>query len=269
MSDFRATPEELEQYRREGYFVRESQFSDAELEPLREAVDGVHDKIVEAARAEGGAGPDLIDGKRYEKLLDSSVQWEWRDDELAEIRSMEPYYHLDPRLECLIDDPRLWEASRAIVNSQEVSLFSDKLNFKRPQGAPFPWHQDNPYWAFSCDHLERLVSVSIYLDAATQENGCLWMIPGSQQYGALPCFEDRGDVGRLYTDVDRCDLDEPVAIEAPAGSLCFFGGDVVHGSMVNRSEGQRRVLLATYQPAGLPRWQHEDIRPIEASRVAS
>ena len=43
MSDFRATPEELEQYRSEGYFVREAQFSDAELEPLRDAVDGVHD----------------------------------------------------------------------------------------------------------------------------------------------------------------------------------------------------------------------------------
>jgi ectoine hydroxylase-related dioxygenase (phytanoyl-CoA dioxygenase family) len=146
-----------------------------------------------------------------------------------------------------------------------VSLFSDKLNFKRSGGAPFPWHQDSPYWAFGCDHLDRLVSVLVTLDTATVENGCLWMIPGSHKSGAIPCYQDRGAQGRLYTDVESFAGADPVPLEAPAGSVVFFHGDIIHGSQSNRSDACRRALVLTYQPAGLPRWQHEDIRAIPAS----
>ncbi len=254
-----ATQEELEQYAEAGFFRRERVFEESELAELREAVDRIHARVVEAVQR-GDAGPvERIDDKRYQRVLGSSVQWEWREG-VAEIRSMEPYHHLEACLDALIDDPRLWGPARAVVGSEELSLFSDKLNFKRPGGAPFPWHQDSPYWAFSCDHLERLVSVAIHLDDATLENGCLWMIPGSQRSGAFPCFTDRGVVGRLYTDVDRLDLGRPLSLEVPAGSVVFFHGDIVHGSQGNRSRLQRRVLVETYQPAGLPRWQHEDVR---------
>jgi hypothetical protein len=257
----RATEAELEQYARDGYFVRESAFDESELEPLREAVDGVHDQIVRAVGTEKSDAIEHIDDKRYQKILDSSVQWEWRG-EVAEIRSMEPYHHLDERLDRLTDDARLWSPCRPIVRSDDVSLFSDKLNFKRPHGAPFPWHQDTPYWAFQCNHLDQLVSVSIYLDRATRENGCIWVIPGSHVHGTLPCYEDRGRQGKLYTDVDRYEGREPVALEAPAGTVMYFHGDLIHGSQSNRSTVQRRALLLTYQPAGYPRWQHEDVRPV-------
>ena len=89
------------------------------------------------------------------------------------------------------------------------------------------------------------------LDPATVENGCLWMIPGSHLHGRLPCFEDRGRLDRLYTDVDRAlPGAERVPIEAPAGSVIFFDGDVVHGSRGNRTPGSRRAFVLTYQPAG-------------------
>lgn len=261
MASERATAEELARYAQDGYFVRESVFDETELEPLREAVDEVHRKIMKAAQEPEVAKVDHIDGRRYQRILDSSVQWEWRDAS-NEIRTMEPYHHLDGRLDALIDDIRLWGPSRAVVRSEELSLFSDKLNFKRPGGAPFPWHQDSPYWAFLCKHLDRLVSVAVVLDRSTIENGCLWMVPGSHRHGALDCFEDRGAVGRLYTDLARYDLENPAALEVPAGSVVFFHGDVVHGSQSNRTESARRVLLMTFQPANLPRWQRSDIRPI-------
>ncbi len=257
----RATPAELARYEQDGYFVRESVFAATELEPLREAVDEVHRKVVKAAQEPEVGEVDWVDGRRYQRILDSSVQWEW-SEESNEIRTMEPYHHLESRLDALTDDIRLWGPSRAIVRSEELSLFSDKLNFKRPRGAPFPWHQDSPYWAFLCKHLDQLVSVAVILDPSNVENGCLWMVPGSHRYGALDCFEDRGVVGRLYTDLARYDLNDPVSIEAPAGSVVFFHGDIVHGSQGNRSESARRVLLMTYQPAGHPRWQRSDIRPI-------
>ena len=59
------------------------------------------------------------------------------------------------RLDGFVDDPRLWAPTLDILGTGSVSLFTDKLNFKRPLGAPFPWHQDAPYWAFGCDHVDR------------------------------------------------------------------------------------------------------------------
>ena len=254
-----ATESELAQYERDGFFFRASVFDEVELKPLRDGVDRVHRKIEQAAN--DADAPRLIDGRRYQNILGSSVQWEWREGS-QEIRTMEPYHHLDGNLDEMIDDIRLWGPARALVKSDDISLFSDKLNFKRPGGAPFPWHQDNPYWAFLCNHLDQLVSVAIILDDSTPGNGCLWLIPGSHKHGALACFEDRGNVGRLYTDIDRHDLNEPLAIDLPAGSVVYFHGDIVHGSLGNRSEEERRLLLLTYQPAGKPRWQQESIRPV-------
>ena len=47
---------ELHRYREEGYFLRERVLGEAQLEPLREAVEAVHRRIVDDA-AGGDAGP--------------------------------------------------------------------------------------------------------------------------------------------------------------------------------------------------------------------
>src|SRR5262249_50441313 len=165
-------------------------------------------------------------------------------------------------------DRRLAEPTRALCREADLALFTDKLNFKRPGGAPFPWHQDSPYFAFECPHVDRLVSVQVYLDDATPENGCLWMIPGSHRAGGLPGLTDRGVVGKLYTDVDRVLAEAPrVPLAAPAGSAIFFHGDVVHGSKVNRSSASRRAFVLTYQPAGHPQFRRPGVREIAATRT--
>jgi ectoine hydroxylase-related dioxygenase (phytanoyl-CoA dioxygenase family) len=257
-----ASEAECRAYREVGYVVREAALRAAELEPLCDAAEAVHQRVLDEARGAAAAPVERIDGKRYQRLLGSSVKWEWRDA-ACEIRSMEPYHHLDARLDALIDDPRLWAPAASLIDAEAVSLFSDKLNFKRPDGAPFPWHQDTPYWAFDCAHLESLVNVLVCLDATTRDNGCMWVIPGSHLHGRLACHQDRGVLGRLYTDVDLAGLGEPIALELPPGSLVYFHGDLVHGSRSNRTQASRRTLVLTYQPAAKPRWQHDDIRSVE------
>jgi len=257
-----ATSPELARYERDGYFVRERVLGEAELARVRAAVERVHARVSEAATAEDAAGIERIDGKRYQDLLGSLVKWEWQEAR-SDVRSMEPFLHLDPELDSLVDDPRLWQPTAALCGSDALALFTDKLNFKRPGGAPFPWHQDSPYFAFECPHVERLVSLQVYLDDASVENGCLWMIPGSHRGGRLPCFEDRGTLGRLYTDVERAlPGAELVPIEAPAGSVIWFNGDVVHGSRRNRSAASRRAFVLTYQPAGFAQFRRPGERPV-------
>jgi ectoine hydroxylase-related dioxygenase (phytanoyl-CoA dioxygenase family) len=179
---------------------------------------------------------------------------------------LEPVYHLDARFDALIDDPRIWGPCRALVGCEELSLFSDKLNVKRPGGAPFPWHQEGPYWAHGAERLDAIVSVLIYLDEATTENGCLWVIPGSHKHGALSGLKNRGVLGALYTDVDLVE-GEALPTVLPSGSVLWFHRDLVHGSQQNRSDSNRRVFVLAYQPAGLRRWRLDKQRPVRSTHA--
>jgi len=260
-----ATSSELAAFRANGYFVRERVFAAEELESLRAAVERVHGRVLEESRAPGAAAVERLDGKRYQDLLGACVKWEW-DDAREDVRSMEPFLHLDADLERLADDPRLWSPAAALCGASALALFTDKLNFKRPGGAPFPWHQDSPYFAFECPHVDRLVSVQVYLDDASEENGCLWMIPGSHKRGVLPGLTERGTLGKLYTDVERALPEAPrVPLVAPAGSAIFFHGDVVHGSRANRTGASRRAFVLTYQPAGHPQFRRPGTRNVTSS----
>jgi ectoine hydroxylase-related dioxygenase (phytanoyl-CoA dioxygenase family) len=244
------TPAEDDEFRKRGFLVRPGALDRETVAALRDAVERIHVTICQQAPA--APEPERIDGLRFQNVAGSTVKWEWEEGS-AHIRSMEPFSHLDPRAAALLEDVRITAPVRGLIG-EDICSFTDKLNFKRPAGSPFPWHQDTPYWAFGCDHVDRLVSVQIYLDDASTDNGCLWMIPGSHLHGVLPVFEDRGVIGRLYTDLERFEGAAPEPLEAPAGSAIFFHGDVVHGSRSNRSSASRRALVLTYQPGGHPRW---------------
>ena len=263
---FEATPEELKQYEEQGFFCRERVFSEAELGPLREAAENAHRQILEAAARDEAPPSDRVDNQRYQTLLGSTIKWEWSPS-LRSVRSMEPCHHLDPRLDALIDDARLWGPAASIIGREELSLFSDKLNMKPPGAAPFPWHQEGPYWVYGAEQLDKIVSVLTYLDDATQENGCLWVISGSHRHGTLKGLADRGVLGALYTDVAALE-GERIPVELPAGSVIYFHYDLVHGSQGNHSDTSRRVFVAAYQPAGLRRWRIEKTRQIAAPRAS-
>ncbi|MCH8132112.1 MAG: phytanoyl-CoA dioxygenase family protein [Myxococcales bacterium] len=261
--EFRATPDEINQFEQRGFFTRENVFSPDELDGMRAAAERVHQQVLDAAAAATAPDCEQVDNQRFQALLGSTIKWEWKDN-LESFRSMEPCHHLDPRLGSLVDDPRLWGPVRDLIGTERLSLFSDKLNIKRPGGAPFPWHQEGPYWVYGAEQVDKIVSALLYLDDATQENGCFWVIARTHDQGALKCFEDRGTLGRLYTNVEDIDGD-PVAIEAPAGTVTWFHYNIVHGSQTNRSDLSRRVFIGAYQPAGLRRWRIEDHRDIQAS----
>jgi ectoine hydroxylase-related dioxygenase (phytanoyl-CoA dioxygenase family) len=260
--DNHLTEAERAHYEAEGFFIREDVFSEGEIEDFRDAAERIHQQVLDAAEREDAAPIDQVDNQKFQEVLGSTIKWEWRDD-LRAVRSMEPTYHLDKRFEQLIDDPRLWQPSADVIGTQHLSLFSDKLNVKRPGGAPFPWHQEGPYWAYGAEDLEHVITLMIYFDDGTRDNGCLWLIPGTHQYGALEGLKGRGTLGALYTDVDKLD-EEPFPIEMRSGSVVWFHRDIVHGSQTNRSEVDRRGFLLAYQPGGLHQWRNGVQRDIDA-----
>ena len=235
-------------WREDGFFVRPAQFDAREVAHLRRAAERVVARAEAAAR--GASGGYAVDGNRYQPAAGALLQYE-HAPESRTLRVIEPCHHLDPAFDALVDDARLVEPVRELVGSARVSLWTDKLNLKRPrEGSGFRWHQDSPYWFHACTHLDRLPNVMVTLDSADAGNGCFRVVRGSHRRGMLPGLRDEGRLGPLFTDPDHFDAAAQVAIEVPEGSLCFFSPHSVHGSEPNRSGRERRALVLTYQPGG-------------------
>jgi len=241
------SPSERRAYARDGLFIRPSAFAESELIGLRAAAERVVARASEAARTSASY---VIDGNRYSDAGDSTVQFEHRPGSET-IRVVEPFHHHDACFDRLIDDARIVAPMRELVGSARISLFTDKINLKRPrEGSGFRWHQDSPYWGHACGHVDRLPNVMLALDDATRENGCFRVIRASHTGGVLPGLEGQGTLGPLFTDPRYFDVADQVLVEIPAGSLAFFSPHTVHGSEPNRSERPRRALVLTYQPSG-------------------
>lgn len=254
MSDvgLRLTERERSAWREDGFFLRRAAFSPAEVESLREAAERVRAIACELAR--DGRRYE-VDGNRYVDAGAVTVQME-HARESAALRVVEPFHHLDPVFEKLVDDPRLVAPMRELVGAERVALWTDKLNFKPPhEGSGFRWHQDSPYWAHACRHLDQLPNVMVALDDADEGNGCFRVVRGSHKHGLLPGRQDDGVLGPLFTDPRHFDLGAQVAAAMPAGSLFFFSPHTVHGSEPNRSDRSRRALVITYQPAGFDQFK--------------
>ena len=248
MSSHRLTSDERQSYAEHGFVLREQAFGAAELPSLRVAAERAVARAEAAVRA-GGEGY-AIDGNRYHEAGESTIQFEHRPGSET-IRVIEPFHHLDERFELLLDDPRIVDPMRDLVGDERVSVFTDKLNCKRPrEGSRFRWHQDSPYWAHFTPDVDRLPNVLIALDDADEHNGCFRVIRGSHRKGMLPGLSGEGRLGPLFTDPRYFDESQQVLFEVPAGSLVFFSPHTVHGSEPNRSDKLRRAMVLTYQPGG-------------------
>jgi len=232
-------------YAEDGFFIRKGVFGKGEIEDIRDAVERC---AARASAAAAGGRTYRIDGNVYCDASGATIQFEHLPGTKT-VRVIEPFHHLDARLDRLIDDPRLVDPIRDLLGGAEVSLFTDKLNLKQPgEGSRFRWHQDSPYWAHFFPDVERLPNVMLSIDDASEANGCFRLIPGSHRRGMLPGLEGEGLLGPLFTDPTHFDESLQVPIAMAAGSLLIFSPSVVHGSGPNDSAEQRKALIFTYQP---------------------
>ena len=99
-----------------------------------------------------------------------------------------------------------------------------------------PWHQDSGY-----GQLEPPLDLTVWiaLDDCTLDNGCLWVLPGSEHRGLQPHQE----IGGLRGVV----VDEPgIALPMAAGDAVLFGGLLLHRSLPNHTHVPRVALYLRY-----------------------
>lgn len=243
-------PSEASLYRKSGFFARSGQFPKRELAELLGAIDS----LVERVRAElPDARHYRIDGHAYADTPRATVQFEHGAEGV--LRVVEPFSDYGARFRELLEDPRLTYPAKDLLGSVGASVFTDKLNLKGPQAGPFGWHQDAPYWAHACPHLDRLCNVMLALEDADEENGCLQVQRGSHRAGILPGRNGGGRLDPLFTADEYLRPDRELLVPLSAGDLFFFDPFLVHGSDANGSSRSRRALVLTYQPGGFPRFR--------------
>ncbi len=121
--------------------------------------------------------------------------------------------------------------------------------FLKPPGFPGQaWHQDE---RFIATRDRSLVGAWIALDDATEENGCLRVIPGSHRMGQLWPTAPHGQPDEFDPTDQAHGFDDAgeVLVEVEAGDVVFFNGYLLHRSRRNRSGRTRRALVNHYMNA--------------------
>lgn len=234
MSDVR-----LADYRRDGHILVDGIVGAADLAALRAEADRLAELTVNASVALGEMSPRLDVCRR-------------RDGSLS-LRKIQPLSDISELIARLVVDERLLAPLRALLGDEPVA-FEEKLNYKQAlpgdlaipaarEGDAFDLHHDWAYFDQNGYPRESL-SVALAIDAATAENGCMRVLPGSHTRD-WPLRSDGPPL--LVAGAVRDDA--LVDLPQPAGSALVFHSGLVHGSGDNASHAPRRLLILSYHPA--------------------
>jgi Phytanoyl-CoA dioxygenase (PhyH) len=243
----RLDAQERAQLDEQGFVVRERIFDELELVRLRADCEAMVKRVIEASagRRKVAVGSYMF---QLERGLVTMVKWEPAFPDV--LQGVEPFAHFDEALRAWAEDARFVEPMKDVVGVESLNLFTEKLNVKRARtGGPIVLHQDYPYWTDNSDGAGDIATAIVFIDDANRANGCLEVLPGSHKRGVWPRRKVDG-FGSMEMELNGFDESRLVALEVPAGSAVYFGSLLVHRSLPNLSDHDRRVLLYSYQPAG-------------------
>ena len=123
----------------------------------------------------------------------------------------------------------------------DIRLHTTKLNMKSAgYGAAVEWHQD---FAFYPHTNADVLAIGVLIDDLAPENGPLMVFPGSHKGPILDHFEDGVFVGAVDLAREGLDVKDAAVLTGPAGSISIHHGHALHGSALNRSAKDRRMLF--------------------------
>ncbi len=142
------------------------------------------------------------------------------------------------------------------IPREHVGLMSMIL-FKKPdtQYAKQAWnvHQDN---AYTKNPYGLYITTGLFLDDIDNENGPIFVYPGSHKEGILPFTpqtsyrEQKGEQPGNITEIPKKYKGTEVNIIGKKGAAMFMSGNTLHGSRPNVSKRSRVIYTNTYIPSG-------------------
>lgn len=222
--------QQVEAYHRDGYLVIPRLIQGGQLAELRSLTD----RIVEQARGVS-ANDELYD-------LEPS-----HSPTLPRVRRLKPaifkrydFFH------ALARDRKITSILAQLLGPS-IRMHGGKLNMKSAgYGSPVEWHQD---WAFYPHTNDDVLATGIYLDDCDAANGPLMVVPGTHHGPTHNHHTDGRFCGAIDLARSGVDVSGAVSLVGPAGSMTIHHVRLVHGSALNRSNRQRRLLLHEYAAA--------------------
>jgi ectoine hydroxylase-related dioxygenase (phytanoyl-CoA dioxygenase family) len=153
-------------------------------------------------------------------------------------------WRLDSMFEQLLHKVELLAIIEGVMGHSNIRLYHDQALFKPAlHGAIVPWHQDNGYW-----HLEPAAAMSMWiaLDDADEENGCMWVIPGSHRAGEVGHERAGHYIAQLKANAEET---RAVSVPLRAGSGLLHHCRTLPMTKPNPTPRQRRAWVMHYMPA--------------------
>jgi ectoine hydroxylase-related dioxygenase (phytanoyl-CoA dioxygenase family) len=226
---------DLERYNRDGYHVARGLFSPAEIDTFRAHYRAMHDReaVLDTSRPDAASANASLNDVAGIPTNDPLRAWP---------RMM--MMHRRDRLSMdFLLDARLNRHLTALMGREPYAV-QTMMYWKPPHARGQALHQDQYYLRVRPG---TCMAAWLALDDCDEENGCLAVVPGSQDWPLL-CLT-AADTSKSFTDVT---VDLPAGVQAvpvfmKAGDVLFFNGQIVHGSGPNTSDTRfRRALIAHY-----------------------
>ena len=231
---------QVQSYRDHGYLAVPGVLSAAEVAELQR----VTDELVDASRGVA-AHTDVYDLEPGHSAAEPRVR---------RIKSPDLQHEVYART---LRHPAILDLVEQLIGPG-VRYRSTKLNLKSAgYGSPVEWHQD---WAFYPHTNDDILAVGVCIDAMSDANGGLLVVPGSHRGPLYDHHQDGWFVGAITgAEVDSAQVAQ---LEVPAGGISLHHVRTVHGSVPNRSPRPRRLLLL--ELCAVDAWPLLDMPGLEA-----
>jgi phytanoyl-CoA hydroxylase len=218
----RLSPDQVRFYRDNGYLHVPGVFSPEEAALFRQEAHDLARRLVET-RVPGVVGEGWGSGRKVTDL----------PRELLHCHNVQFHSAVFSRL---IVDPRFTDLVADLIG-ENVQLHHTKMFIKPPEtGAPFPMHQDYPYFPHERD---SMMAAILHFDDAPLEKGCVRVVPGSHKLGPLEHLREGGH----HLPVEQYPVSDATPVPAGPGDVLFFTYLTIHGSGLNESREARTTLL--------------------------
>lgn len=111
------------------------------------------------------------------------------------------------------------------------------------------WHQDIRYWSYS---RPELISAWLALGTENQNNGCLWVIPGTHRMSFRPEQFDEALFFRTDLPENQALIANKVPVELQPGDVLLFHSLTFHAASKNFTNQPKFSAVFTFRPADNP-----------------
>jgi ectoine hydroxylase-related dioxygenase (phytanoyl-CoA dioxygenase family) len=210
---------DLDSFKEKGFFITKPMFEASLLQKVREEFHRLWDGFV--AEAEKSGDPKAVD--------------------LAKNRPFVGQAHTkSPLLVDFVKSPIYLEACAKLIG-QDADLYYNQAVLKVPEvGKRFGWHQDTGYLLTTP---ETYVTAWTAIGEATQQNGCIWVLPGSHKQGPIKHVKNEAESS---LDVPNVDESGAIPVEVEEGQVVIFDANLLHKSGANTSKKVRYAYVPQY-----------------------